>query len=92
MSCLPISILKNSIEISSTLYFEHLFYFFLNYESRKYFKTMNSHTSEKRGLFRNVGSGKPAGSKNYKEDWLVQNFENCKYYCKTGFDPLWRAE
>jgi hypothetical protein len=37
---------------------------------------MNSHTSEKKGLFRNAGSGKPAGSKNYKEDWLVQNFEN----------------
>jgi hypothetical protein len=37
---------------------------------------MNSHTSEKRGLFRNAGSGKPAGSKNYKEGWLVQNYEN----------------
>jgi hypothetical protein len=46
---------------------------------------MNSHTSEKRGLFRNAGSGKPAGSKNYTEGWFITKLVNCKYYCKTAW-------
>ncbi len=76
------------------LYFEHLFYFFLNYESIKYFKTMNSRTSEKEA-FLEMPDPDPFdeyGSKALKMIKKTDYNKTLKIDNVTGFDPLWRAE